>query len=37
MEEMEVEKEEAQNSKGDFQTQLEESLKVALEIGRAHV
>ncbi|MCR4899656.1 MAG: 30S ribosomal protein S1 [Treponema sp.] len=27
MEEMEVEKEEAQNSKGDFQTQLEESLK----------
>ena len=27
MEEMEVEKEETQNSKGDFQTQLEESLK----------
>ena len=27
MEEMEAEKEEAQNSKGDFQTQLEESLK----------
>ena len=27
MDEMEVEKEEAQNSKGDFQTQLEESLK----------